>query len=108
MGHGTGERQGHGRSIRAERTRLVPIIFVTAGDRSDERTFKGYEAGAVDFLYKPLNSHTLKSKVSVFIELHRKTRELERTNRRLARGLTIMGGLMAVMAALLGLLMYRL
>jgi signal transduction histidine kinase len=63
----------------AERTRLVPIIFVTAGDRSEERTFRGYEAGAVDFLYKPINSHTLKSKVNVFIELHRKTRELERT-----------------------------
>ncbi len=63
----------------AERTRLVPIIFVTAGDRSEERTFKGYEAGAVDFLYKPINSHTLRSKVNVFIELHRKSRELERT-----------------------------
>jgi signal transduction histidine kinase len=62
----------------AERTRVVPIIFVTAGDRTEERTFRGYEAGAVDFLYKPINAHTLQSKVDVFIELHRKTHELER------------------------------
>ena len=62
-----------------EGTRLVPIIFVTAGDRSEEQMFRGYEAGAVDFLYKPINAHTLRSKVNVFIELHRKTRELERT-----------------------------
>src|SRR5690349_19274144 len=55
----------------ADMTKLVPIIFVTAGDRSEERTFRGYEAGAVDFLYKPINPHTLKSKVNVFIELYR-------------------------------------
>jgi signal transduction histidine kinase len=63
----------------AERTRLIPIIFVTAGDRSEERTFRGYEAGAVDFLYKPINSHTLTSKVDIFLELYRTTRMLERT-----------------------------
>jgi two-component system, sensor histidine kinase and response regulator len=62
-----------------ERTRRVPIIFVTAGDRSDERTFKGYEAGAVDFLYKPINAHTLSSKVAVFLDLHRMSAELART-----------------------------
>src|SRR5215510_4721099 len=64
----------------AERSKLVPIIFVTAGDRSDERAFRGYETGAVDFLYKPLNIHTLKCKVDVFVELYRKTRELARAN----------------------------
>jgi len=69
----------------AERTKLVPIIFVTAGDRSDERTFRGYEAGAVDFLYKPINAHTLKSKADVFIELYRKTRELQLLNATLER-----------------------
>jgi signal transduction histidine kinase len=63
----------------AERTRLIPIIFVTAGDRSEERTFRGYEAGAVDFLYKPINSHTLTSKVDIFLELSRTSRSLERT-----------------------------
>jgi len=69
----------------AERTRLVPIIFVTAGDRSEQRTFRGYEAGAVDFLYKPVDAHTLESKVNVFVELYRKTRELAEVNANLER-----------------------
>jgi signal transduction histidine kinase len=69
----------------AERTKLVPIIFVTAGDRSEQRTFRGYEAGAVDFLYKPIDAHTLESKISVFIELYRKTRELAAVNASLER-----------------------
>jgi two-component system sensor histidine kinase/response regulator len=68
----------------AARTKVIPIMFVTAGDRSEERTFRGYEAGAVDFLYKPINAHTLKSKVDVFIELYRKTQELELANAQLA------------------------
>lgn len=67
----------------AERTRLVPIIFVTAGDRTEERTFRGYESGAVDFLYKPLNPHTLTCKVDVFVELYRKSRALEVANEQL-------------------------
>jgi two-component system, sensor histidine kinase and response regulator len=69
----------------AERTRLIPILFVTAGDRSEERTFRGYEAGAVDFLYKPVDAHTLKSKVGVFVELYRKTRDLAEVNAALER-----------------------
>ncbi|HEY0987336.1 MAG TPA: ATP-binding protein, partial [Kofleriaceae bacterium] len=69
----------------AERTRLVPIIFVTAGDRSEDRTFRGYEAGAVDFLYKPISAHTLKSKVDVFVDLYRKTQQLTQANSTLER-----------------------
>jgi signal transduction histidine kinase len=57
------------------RTRHVPIIFLTATDRSALRTFRGYEAGAVDFLYKPFDAHILRSKVEVFIELQ--TRKLQ-------------------------------
>ena len=68
-----------------ERTRLIPILFVTAGDRSEQRTFQGYAAGAVDFLYKPINSYILDSKVDVFVEIYRKTRELEALNAELAR-----------------------
>jgi signal transduction histidine kinase len=60
-----------------ERTRHVPIIFVTAADRSTQRTFQGYESGAVDFLYKPLDPHIVKSKVRVFVELERKKRLVE-------------------------------
>jgi two-component system sensor histidine kinase/response regulator len=55
----------------AERTRHVPIIFITAGATDEQRTFRGYEAGAVDFLYKPVDRHVLRSKVAVFIDLHR-------------------------------------
>lgn len=59
-----------------ERTRHVPIIFVTAGVRDPLRTFKGYEAGAVDFLYKPLDPHILVSKAGVFFDLARQRTEL--------------------------------
>ncbi|MGE3262013.1 MAG: ATP-binding protein [Bacteriovoracia bacterium] len=52
-----------------ERTRTVPIIFVTAGAHSRSSTFRGYESGAVDFLNKPLDPHVVKSKIQVFIEL---------------------------------------
>ncbi|HEU5406165.1 MAG TPA: response regulator, partial [Nitrospira sp.] len=62
----------------AERAKHVPIIFVTAGSRDAERRFRGYEAGAVDFLYKPIEPAVLKSKVAVFLELDRQRRELVR------------------------------
>ena len=53
------------------RTREIPIIFVTAGLHDQARIFRGYEAGAVDFLYKPLDPPVLRSKVEVFLQLHR-------------------------------------
>ncbi len=53
----------------AERTKNVPIIFVTAGVHTEINEFRGYESGAVDFLPKPLNSEILRSKVKVFLEL---------------------------------------
>jgi signal transduction histidine kinase len=52
-----------------EKTRSIPIIFVTAGAIDAKSTFMGYDAGAVDFLYKPLDERILKSKVKVFKEL---------------------------------------
>jgi signal transduction histidine kinase len=52
------------------RTRHVPIIFLTATDRNQQRTFRGYEAGAVDFLYKPFDPHILRSKLETFVQLH--------------------------------------
>ncbi len=55
----------------SERTRHVPIIFLTAGSQEAQRSFKGYEAGAVDFIYKPVDAHVLRSKISVFADLHR-------------------------------------
>ena len=59
-----------------ERTRHVPIIFVTAGSRDQQRMFQGYELGAVDFLFKPIEPHALQSKVKVFFDLQRQRIQL--------------------------------
>jgi two-component system, sensor histidine kinase and response regulator len=62
----------------SERTRQVPIIFVTAGARDQHRLFQGYESGAVDFLFKPIEPHILKSKADVFFQLHSHKQQLAR------------------------------
>src|SRR5947209_3169625 len=72
--------------IRArQRSSHTPILFLT-GYRSDEQLFRGYDLGAVDFLFKPIVPEILQSKVAVFVELsrkeqllHRKTEALQRT-----------------------------
>ena len=56
----------------SERTREVPIIFITAGGHDQNRVFKGYESGAVDFLHKPVDGAILRNKAAVFFELHRR------------------------------------
>jgi signal transduction histidine kinase/DNA-binding response OmpR family regulator len=62
-----------------ERTRNVPIIFLTAYDNvGDSRTREGYSLGAVDYIIKPIDPEALKSKVAVFVELHRKTEQIKR------------------------------
>ena len=53
------------------RSAHIPIIFLTASGRDEHTVFRGYEAGAVDYLFKPFHPAILRSKVSVFIELHR-------------------------------------
>ncbi len=58
------------------KTKKVPIIFVTATAKERSFSFKGYESGAVDFLLKPLDPHTVKSKVNIFIELYQQKKEL--------------------------------
>jgi two-component system sensor histidine kinase/response regulator len=60
----------------SERTRQIPIIFVTAGARDQHRLFKGYESGAVDFLFKPIEPHILQNKADVFFQLHRHKQQL--------------------------------
>jgi two-component system sensor histidine kinase/response regulator len=60
----------------SERTSRVPIIFVTAGAREPSRVFQGYDAGAVDFLFKPIDQHILRHKVETFVELHRQRLQL--------------------------------
>jgi signal transduction histidine kinase len=61
-----------------QRYRNLPIIFVTAQAQDQETIFEGYETGAVDVLFKPLNPHTVRSKVRVFVELDRQKRMLEK------------------------------
>src|SRR2546430_7293720 len=60
-----------------ERTRHVPIIFLTAADRDAQLALRGYAAGAVDYLTKPFDPRVLRAKVSVFMDLWVKTRQLE-------------------------------
>ena len=61
-----------------ERTRHVPIIFITAGSHDAQRMFRGYDVGGVDFLFKPIDSVLLRHKVSTFVDLHRHRLERER------------------------------
>jgi signal transduction histidine kinase len=60
----------------SERTRRIPIIFLTAGSTDRQRRFRGYEAGAVDFLEKPLEPDILRSKADVFFELYRQRQQI--------------------------------
>lgn len=60
----------------SERTQHIPLIFLTAGSGEKDWQFRGYESGAVDFLYKPIDPHVLQSKTSVFFELHRRKQKL--------------------------------
>lgn len=59
-----------------ERTRRVPIIFVTAGNADSQPRFRGYEAGAVDFINKPIEADVLRSKADVFFELYRQRQQI--------------------------------
>jgi CheY-like chemotaxis protein len=59
-----------------ERTRHVPIIFLTAVDRDAHLAFRGYAAGAVDYITKPFDPWVLRAKVSVFVELWLKSQQL--------------------------------
>lgn len=59
-----------------ERLRHIPIIFITANNYGEENLFKGYRAGAVDYIYKPVNPELLRVKVGVFVDLYRKNQRL--------------------------------
>lgn len=62
------------------RTRSLPIIFLTAVYSAEERIFKGYEVGAVDYIIKPYNRDVLLSKVRVFLELEQIRAQLDEKN----------------------------
>lgn len=61
-----------------ERTKQIPIVFVSAAGRELNYAFKGYETGAVDFMHKPLDTHAVRSKVSVFVDLYRNRKRMAR------------------------------
>ncbi|MBF8757727.1 hybrid sensor histidine kinase/response regulator [Pseudomonas guariconensis] len=61
-----------------EKTKNIPIVFVSAAGREMNYAFKGYESGAVDFMHKPLDTLAVKSKVSVFVDLFRQRKALGR------------------------------
>lgn len=61
-------------------SRHTPIIFLTAASSSDANIGRGYALGAVDYIYKPIVPEILKAKLAVFVELHRKSRELVRND----------------------------
>jgi PAS domain S-box-containing protein len=59
-----------------ERSAHIPIVFVTALSKDARQVFRGYSAGAVDYIFKPVDPDILRSKVSVFVELWEKNRQL--------------------------------
>jgi signal transduction histidine kinase len=67
------------------RTKQIPIVFVSAAGRELNYAFKGYESGAVDFMQKPLDTHAVRSKVSVFVDLYRNRKRLARQLEELER-----------------------
>src|SRR5258708_20960497 len=66
-----------------EKLKHIPIVFITANNYGEENMFKGYRTGAVDYIYKPINSELLRTKVSVFIELYTKNHQLMAQERKL-------------------------
>ena len=68
-----------------EKTRQIPIIFLTSNNKEVEHVAKGYSHGAVDYLFKPFPPEILRSKVDVFVELAKKTIALTRQNQELER-----------------------
>ena len=73
------------------RTQDIPIIFLTAIDREAHQSYRGYAAGAVDFLAKPFDPWVLRAKVEVFVELHRAQQRLFARTAELERRLVSLG-----------------
>jgi two-component system cell cycle response regulator len=67
----------------SEKTRHIPIIFVTAISKQDTHVFTGYEKGAVDYLFKPLDPLILRSKVNIFVEMFKQRKQLQQSNEQL-------------------------
>jgi signal transduction histidine kinase len=74
-----------------QKTRYVPIVFVTAGSMDAARVFKGYESGAVDYLIKPVDERILRSKVDVFVTLEEHRQQLRYADRMRELFIAILG-----------------
>lgn len=81
----------------SQRTRDVPIIFLTASPNDPARSFKGYETGAVDFLHKPIDPRIILGKVDVFVQLYQQRQQLKAQNARLERALQLNEAMIAVL-----------
>ncbi|MES2976044.1 MAG: hybrid sensor histidine kinase/response regulator [Pseudomonadota bacterium] len=81
-----------------DKTRGIPIIFVTAAGREQNYAFKGYESGAVDILYKPLDTQAVKSKVSVFVDLYQQRGALLDTREELQRAVQMRDEFMSMVS----------
>ena len=66
-----------------EKLKHIPIIFITANNYGEENVYKGYRMGAVDYIYKPINSELLRAKVGVLVDLYRKNHRLIEQEKRL-------------------------
>lgn len=66
-----------------ERLKSIPIIFITANNYGDENVYKGYQAGGIDYILKPINPQILRAKVSVFVNLYRAKSLLQEQERKL-------------------------
>ncbi len=66
-----------------EKLRNIPIIFITANNYGEDNIFKGYKAGAVDYISKPINPDLLRAKVAVFIDIYKKNHKLRQHEQKL-------------------------
>jgi CheY-like chemotaxis protein len=67
-----------------EKLRHIPIIFITANNYGDENIFKGYQAGGIDYIFKPINPEVLRVKVAVFLDIYKKNALLFEQEQKLA------------------------
>ena len=81
-----------------ERTRRIPIVFVTAAGQELDYAFRGYESGAVDVLHKPLDPHAVRGKVSVFVDLYRQNRALQHAQEELERAVRMRDDFMSMVS----------
>lgn len=66
-----------------ERLKGIPIIFITANNYGDDNVYKGYQAGGIDYILKPINPQILRAKVSVFVNLYQAKTKLQEQERKL-------------------------